>query len=471
MAYNNFDEYNTEAAYNDKNTTAKEWAKLAKAKGLTRQAALESASPSWKNSTYIKGALDEVFGVDTPTNENSSVVETPKEEATTEQTVKEKPMSENAKQFQKGIEESNETVNKAVKNEYEQAKEDNNTADENISENATKHKEMMEELAPDYWEDSVPTSLFRYYKKGNLGEPNSKDAKIRLGYLIVNNLASGLKQMSNNFAAAAGRSPAFTDTESEWNKIKRTNLEEGLKRSNEKKAATMQEVAILLSENTKNKQKAIEIAREFGENTRLQRAFNAVSQQQKVDVLNARIMLGDYLGKQNKAQFTNYLLGHLEDGGDVKSAATMFLAKYGTDAIKDFLKNGGSIDDILTGTAGIGGGNSDKVYIDSKGNSHDIKNLSNQTVKELREDLDQQYLDGNITADEFIEKGKVFKEFLGYNPQSRLNNLNKLAKKELNKQLRAELHSAVGSEEVQKAILSKYERKAKHYGLTLKDIS
>ena len=149
----------------------------------------------------------------------------------------------------------------------------------------------------------------------------------------------------------------------------------------------------------------------------------------------------------------------------------MFLAKYGTDAIKDFLKNGGSIDDILTGTAGIGGGSSDKVYIDSKGNSHDIKNLSNQTVKELREDLDQQYLDGNITADEFIEKGKVFKEFLGYNPQSRLNNLNKLAKKELNKQLRAELHSAVGNEEVQKAILSKYERKAKHYGLTLKDIS
>ena len=471
MAYNSFDEYNTEAAYNDKETTAKKWAELAKAAGYTRQSALDTASPSWKNSKYMKGALDEVFGVDTPTNENNPVVETPKEEATTEQTVKEKPMSENAKQFQKGIDEANEIINKAENNEYEQTKNANKKADENVTGNATTHKEMAEELVPDYWEDSIPTSLVIYYKEDGLGDAVSKDAKIRLGYLIVNNLASGLKQMSNNFAAAAGRSPVFTDTESEWNKIKRTNLEEGLKRANEKKAATMQEITSLISTNTNNKQKAIEVAREFGENTRLQRAFNAVSQQQKVDVLNARIMLGDYLGKQNKVQFTNYLLGHLEDGGDVKSAATMFLAKYGTDAIKDFLKNGGSIDDILTGTAGIGGGSSDKVYIDSKGNSHDIKNLSNQTVKELREDLDQQYLDGNITADEFIEKGKVFKEFLGYNPQSRLNNLNKLAKKELNKQLRAELHSAVGNEEVQKAILSKYERKAKHYGLTLKDIS
>ena len=467
MAYNNFDEYNTEAAYKDANTSAKEWAKLAKAKGLTRADALNAATPSWKNSKYMQGALDEVFGKETPT----AVTETPGEETTTEQTQKEKPMSANAQQFQIGIDESNETVNKAVKNEYEQAKEDNKVADENVSENAKTHKSQMEELTPDYWEDSVPTSLFQYYKKDGLGEAGSKDAKIRLGYLIVNNLASGLKQMSNNFAAAAGRSPVFTDTESDWSKIKRTNLEEGLKRANEKKAATMQEITSLISANTNNKQKAIEVAREFGENTRLQRAFNAVSQQQKVDVLNARIMLGDYLGKQNKAQFTNYLLGHLEDGGDVKSAATMFLAKYGTDAIKDFLKNGGSIDDILTGTAGIGGGSSDKVYVDSNGKSYNIKDLSKQTVEELREDLDQQYLDGNITADEFIEKGKVFKEFLGYNPQSRLNNLNKLAKKELNKQLRAELHSAVGNEEVQKAILSKYERKAKHYGLTLKDIS
>lgn len=408
MAYNSFDEYNTEAAYNDKETTAKKWAELAKAAGYTRQSALDTASPSWKNSKYMKGALDEVFGVDTPTNENNPVVETPKEEATTEQTVKEKPMSENAKQFQKGIDEANEIINKAENNEYEQAKNANKKADENVTGNATTHKEMAEELVPDYWEDSIPTSLFRYYKKDGLGDAGSKDAKIRLGYLIVNNLASGLKQMSNNFAAAAGRSPAFTDTESEWNKIKRTNLEEGLKRANEKKAATMQEVAMLLRENTNNKQKAIEVAREFGENTRLQRAFNAVSQQQKVDVLNARIMLGDYLGKQNKVQFTNYLLGHLEDGGDVKSAATMFLAKYGTDAIKDFLKNGGSIDDILTGTAGISGGNSgNKEILDINGKPFKLSTVATTEEKEKFDKavkaLYEKYKTGQVSKEQFIE--------------------------------------------------------------------
>lgn len=401
MAYNSFDEYNTEAAYNDKETTAKKWAELAKAAGYTRQSALDTASPSWKNSKYMKGALDEVFGVDTPTNENNPVVETPIEETPKVQT-------QDAQKRQAIVNSANELADKGAENAQNDIEEGREKANEMTEKTVNDYIALAKENAPDPLSDNIPTSLFKYYKEGHLGNLNDpatkKDAKIRLGYLIVNNLASGLKQMSNNFAAAAGRSPAFTDTESDWNKIKRTNLEQGLQ-GHWKKINAMQDEAIqILKDNAATTSEMTQALRLWKQNSKLQNAMAGMTEEQKKNTLLTLAKAGNYINDLSPEDLVGFIEGAIVLNN---LDATKALAVLGGKAAGSALNNG-VLDTITEATAGISGGNSgNKEILDINGKPFKLSTVATTEEKEKFDKavkaLYEKYKTGQVSKEQFIE--------------------------------------------------------------------
>lgn len=76
--------------------------------------------------------------------------------------------------------------------------------------------------------ENLPKSLVQAYTSGKFGEPDSDDAKSRLGYFILDNIATGL----SNFRIGRS-SPAFGDKQSKYNKYLDTELTNAIQRKND----------------------------------------------------------------------------------------------------------------------------------------------------------------------------------------------------------------------------------------------
>lgn len=397
-----FADYNKDDIFNDNASTAEELVQKAYNEGVSEADLRNSLSPKWKEDKKgnVEKAIKARYG-----NASTNV---PEESVVKENLTTEKPseinMTPGAQQRQDIINSANELATKATE-----------TAQKDIEDGRVKANEMTEKTVddyinlgnkniPDYLADNIPSTLKAAYKKGAFGEPGSKDAKIRLGYLIVNNLASGLKQMSNNFAAAAGRSPAFTDTESDWNKIKRTNLEEGLKSSWTKKKALQDEAIKILNDNATTTSEMTQALRLWNQNSKLQNVMAGMTEEQKKNTLLTLAKAGDYINKLSPEQLVGFIEGAIVlENMDATKALAVLGGKAAGSAI-----NGGILETITDATAGISGGSGDKQILDTSGKPFKLSTIATAEEKQKFNDavnaLYDKYKNGKITKEQFIEQ-------------------------------------------------------------------
>ena len=396
-----FADYNKDDIFNDNASTAEELVQKAYNEGVSEADLRNSLSPKWKEDKKgnVEKAIKARYG-----NASTNV---PEESVVKENLTTEKPSEINltpgAQQRQDIINSANELATKATE-----------TAQKDIEDGREKANEMTEKTVddyissglkkiPDYGDDKVNT-LLQYYKRDGLGKVGSKDAKIRLGYLIVNNLASGLKQMSNNFAAAAGRSPAFTDTESDWNKIKRTNLEEGLKSSWTKKKALQDEAIKILNDNATTTSEMTQALRLWNQNSKLQNVMAGMTEEQKKNTLLTLAKAGDYINKLSPEQLVGFIEGAIVlENMDATKALAVLGGKAAGSAI-----NGGILETITDATAGISGGSGDKQILDTSGKPFKLSTIATAEEKQKFNDavnaLYDKYKNGKITKEQFIEQ-------------------------------------------------------------------
>lgn len=222
----------------------------------------------------------------------------------------------------------NAIMNEAVKTSEKDQEESRDKTYEQLQADLERYKEMADKNDVDSGKDYIPTSMFKAYKNGEFGKPGTSDARIRMGYLITNSLASGLKQMSNNFAAAAGRSPVFTDTESDWNKYKRTNLEQGLMRSNEKKAQMQKDLLDFAQKYANNEQELRNYRRTFAQNAKLQQALAKMDEEHKRVAFDVLRKIGNDINKMNNEEFAGYLTAAVNNGMGAGSTAALLATRY-----------------------------------------------------------------------------------------------------------------------------------------------
>ena len=274
--------------------------------------------------------MDAVPFVNTGKGESYQGPEKPKanassSESATSQTVQKNGMTA----MQNNVTENqNALMDNAVKTAEKDQEESKEKTYEQLQSDLEKYKKMADENDVDIDKDYIPTTLMAAYKNNAFGKPGTKDAKIRLGYLIVNNLGSALKQMSNNFASAAGRSPAFADTESDWSKIRRTNLEQGLMRANEKKFQMQKDLLDFAQKYASNEQELKNYRRTFAQNAKLQQAIAKMDEEHKRVAFDVLRKIGNDINKMNNEEFAGYLTAAVNNGMGAGSTAALLATRY-----------------------------------------------------------------------------------------------------------------------------------------------
>ena len=369
MTFDTFDTYNTDEAYNDKGTTAKGLVAAYKKDNPegTKDDFYSKLNKTWAQDKdgYVKNAVDEAFKVETPATETK-----PTEEKAVEEVVAEEPKKE-----------SNSTtseISKKDKNFYEKQAglADNAEDSENERQGELELSRYDDTLArmkrsgegfkniDDHLLEQLPTFLYRRYQNGefgNVGEDatpeEKKDAKLRFAHFMLNGVQSKLKNASNAAMVAAGRSPMFADTQSDWEKYQQSNLASGMEnRWNKYKQETDAAAEILRKQNMDEQEIQSSIAK-VSANARLQSAFNMMNENQKVYTLQVLSKIGNEIGNMNNKDFINTLIGFATSGDNLtwQEAAELLVARFGPDALKGLknIKDEEPIEDGKDSTAGV----------------------------------------------------------------------------------------------------------------------
>ena len=188
----------------------------------------------------------------------------------------------------------------------------------------------------DHLLNQLPTFMFKRYADGEFGDPKSSDAKLRLAHFMINGVQSKLKNASNAFMVAAGRSPLFSDTTSDWEKYQQTNLGQGLENRWSKYKQETQAAIDLANQGGKSEEALTDSIAAISSNNRLQSAFNQMNERQKVFTLQVMSELGGKLGNMNDEDFANTLMAMAYSGDslDYKEAAGMLVYRFVKDPEK-----------------------------------------------------------------------------------------------------------------------------------------
>lgn len=458
MTFDTFDTYNTDEAYKDKGTTAKGLVAAYKKDNPngTKEDFYSKLNKTWAQDKdgHVKNAVDEAFKVETPKTEEK-VAETKTE--TTAPKTETSNISKSDKDFMNNqfaiIDEAKrKTINDALNEKTSAYK---NTMD-TLEKQGAAYKNIE-----DHYIEQLPTFMIKRYANGEFGDPKSSDAKLRLAHFMINGIQSKLKNASNAAAIAAGRSPMFADTTSDYEKLQQTNLEQGLEnRWNKYKTETNNAMTILNNRGYKEEE-LTDALRTISQNQNLQTAFNMVDENKKTYMLEVITELGNKIGNMNDKGFVNLMLGMansgtvdptqaaemigIRAGGSLASKYNLFdengnidlsviknlVANFGKDKAGSFLKEYGIDIDSLDydmagiGLGGSGGSNNPDSVIDEKktnsklsnptgnvkgykaldGNTYDFKTFESKAGKEkligLINDLDSRFYNGEINAETY----------------------------------------------------------------------
>lgn len=396
-----FAEYNTDENFN-KPSNAMELVRLGKEEGKTREEIANSLSPLWKEDKKgnIKKALDYHFA-ETPKEEPKKeevketapkVLETPKEETKIKASDK------------SHLETTNAIAEEAENNELARQKELSEDAFDTTFNNMKKQGELFGQI-DDRLVAQLPTFMVKRYADGEFGDPKSSDAKLRLTHFIVNGLQSKLKNASNAAMIAAGRSPMFSDTTSDWEKYQQTNLAQGMEnRWNKYKQET--QAAIDLAKARGMKEEDIDnTIRTISSNARLQTAFNMMTDKQKLNLMNITKEIGDKIGSFDNQELIDFLTGAAVSGDQLtwQEAAAIAVAKFGPDVIKAAKDGKGKISGDEK-TAGVGGKSKTSVTLEDGTKIAPGAIMNDEDYNKLvaaGDKLSQQYYNGEIDEAKF----------------------------------------------------------------------
>ena len=334
MTFDTFDTYNTDEAYNDKGTTAKGLVAAYKKDNPegSKDDFYSKLNATWKEDKngYVKAAVDEAFK-ETPKAEEQkeTVIETPKKEEVITQTAPKKEAEKEIKQDSKAANRQNTDSLTQEQIEYQNQRKNKQQAWDNMLDTADKQREAFSNI-DDHMVEQLPTFMIKRYADGEFGDPKSSDAKLRLAHFMINGVQSKLKNASNAAAIAAGRSPMFADTTSDYEKYQQTNFAQGLEnRWNKYKQDTQAAIDLAKQRGVADEDLNEAIAK-ISSNNRLQASFNRMNEEQKVFTLQVMSEIGDEMGNMSDEKFFNTLVGFATSGDslDYKEAAAMLVYRY-----------------------------------------------------------------------------------------------------------------------------------------------
>lgn len=429
MTFDTFDTYNTDEAYKDKGTTAKGLVAAYKKDNPegSKDDFYSKLNATWKEDKngYVKAAVDEAFK-ETPKAEEKkeTVIETPKKEEVTEKVTETAPKKEVKKTSVDKQTEDFMNKNNAIANTQEDT--ENKRQEETLEKrwnarlaNADKMSNAMKRI-DDHMLEQLPTFMIKRYADGEFGDPKSSDAKLRLAHFMINGVQSKLKNASNAAAIAAGRSPMFADTTSDYEKYQQTNFSQGLENRWNKYKQDTQAAIDLAKQGGMSEESITDSIATISSNNRLQSTFNQMNERQKVFALQVLGEIGNKMGNMNDTEFANTLMGMsaMGDSLDYKEAAAMLVYRTVKDPEKRnaILSSLGFDGSSLGGSGILGGlgnaltgGGKDKednpeTTLEDGTNVDSGKVMSNadyEKITKAAEELGNKYYNGEIDEEKF----------------------------------------------------------------------
>lgn len=411
-----FAEYNTDENFN-KPSNAMELVRLGKEEGKTREEIANSLSPLWKEDKKgnVKKALDYHFA------ESPKEEEKPKEEEVTEKVTETTAPKKDTVNKQ-----TEEYMNNNNAISYTQEDAENKRQSDELGKrwdtrlaNIDKMTQSMKNI-DDHMVEQLPTFMFKRYANGEFGDPKSSDAKLRLAHFMLNGVQSKLKNASNAAMIAAGKSPMFADTTSDYEKYQQTNFAQGMENRWNKYKQETQSAIDLAKQGGMSEEALTDSIATISSNNRLQSAFNQMNERQKVFALQVLGEIGGKLGNMNDEEFVNTLFGMSAMGQDLdyKEAAAMLIYRTVKDPEKrnTILSSLGFDGSSLGGSGILGGlnnaltgGNKEKednpeTTLEDGTNVDAGKVMTNEDydkIKTAAEKLGNQYYNGEIDEEKF----------------------------------------------------------------------
>jgi hypothetical protein len=336
-----FAEYNTDENFDKDKSSLDELVKIGLAEGKTSDEIKNSLSPKWQKSKKI-GEFDNYVSKYSAPKAEEKVKETVKEKEAPKVEEEKTGIKTSDKNYMNDI---NAILNEEQKQELEKLSKTSVDAYNRTMENMERSGEAFKRI-DDKLIAQLPTFLFKRYANGEFGDisdtstpegrESKKNAQLRLAHFVLNGLQSKLKNASNAAAIAAGRTPMFSDTMSDYEKYQQTNLAQGLEnRWNKYKAETDSAVKMVQERNV-SEEDALNILNKISMNNRLQNAFNMADANKKAYMIEVLSKVGDKVSNWNDQKFINALVGAEMTGEDVGNAAALIGARAGEKIIDNF---------------------------------------------------------------------------------------------------------------------------------------
>ena len=410
-----FDEYNTDETYNRSDSTADELIRLAKEEGKAKEALNLSSKWSEDRNGNVQKAIDKYY----PAEEEKKEEEPAKVETRTE----EKPAETTPAQTSTLNDTDKNFVNRsdAIADNGEAREQAKQTDEEQTRWNKTMDRLQAQGEAfnrvDDNYMDNLPNFILKDYLDGKFGDPKSADAKTRLAYFTVDKLRASLRNASNAAAMAAGKSPLYSDTQSDYDKIRSTNMYKGLEnhwKKNEESTAAAMELAKKQGIAEQDLQNSIT---NLSTSARLQSRFNMMNEQQKAYTLEVMARIGNRISDMDNKEFINTLIGYAMSGDTIQPTefAEILVGRYGgkhsdqieagfdklstalTGGNKDDGKGKNNLEGVLDANS-----NSDYGFAMDKAELADLQNKASEIMKA--------YADGKIDEKAFREQYGKFED-------------------------------------------------------------
>lgn len=409
-----FAEYNTDENFDNKKSSLDELVKLGLSEGKTSDEIKNSLSPKWQKSKKIGEFDNYVSKYSTPKAE---------EKKPAEEKVVEKVVTETAPKKDTVNKQTEEYMNTNNAISYTQEDAENKRQSDELGKrwdarlaNIDKMTQSMKNI-DDRMVEQLPTFMLKRYAKGEFGDPKGSDAKLRLAHFMLNGVQSKLREASNLAMITAGKSPAFSDTTSDYEKYQQTNFAQGMENRWNKYKQETQSAIDLAKQGGMSEEAITDSIATISSNNRLQSAFNQMNERQKVFALQVLGEIGDKMGNMNDTQFVNTLMGMsaMGDSLDYKEAAAMLIYR----TVKDPEKKQELLNILGFGDMGGGlfgglsnaltGGNKEKednpeATLGDGTNVDSGKFMTNEDydkIKTAAEKLGNQYYNGEINEEKF----------------------------------------------------------------------
>ena len=422
-----FAEYNTDANFDNNKSSLDELVKIGVDEGKSEDEIRNTLSAKWKNSKKI----NELSSYYRKHSANKKA-ETPKKVT---ETAPSSAFNGNTKEY---VEKQNKIADAAEEQMLNDIKKNSAKNWQEEYDSYLKRASAYKNIN-DHYIENLPKTLKSAYKLDEFGKAGSPEAKQRLAYFVMDNLSSVLKNFSNAAAANAGRSGVFSDTESQWEKMQKTNLENAMENRWQKYKADTEGAIKAVEKEFGNEQDARLAAEQFTRDKKANTYWNMMDQNQKVWALEVTKEIGDLLGGMDTSELANFIAGSAYMGdvnkdeliaiGVAKLANNMpdVLANLPDGNVKDmvFSMIGGNPTDVVAGIGGFGNGEkpgpsnnnesstgvtlSDGTVVDPGKfmMSEDYQNVINAANK-----LSNDYKAGNITYEQYKEDYKKLEDLI-----------------------------------------------------------